>query len=172
MRLFMSTLLLTFFMFKTSQGQCNFKLDSQKILANSNLNALVKTIEKTNFNIKNNKQFIPSFIINEINCWLNKAFIYDSFRIANPGMRYNNTDLINPSLPNRKLMYLGISKNFMLLTYHYGAGIGAHFIMIVKFRDSRILDFWIGQAAKKKSKKTILTWLKKYKHDKQTELII
>ena len=172
MRLPLIIFFLTLFIAETSHGQCDYKLDSQKIVTHRNLDALLNLVETTKLVTKNNKNFIPFFIIQQINCWLTKTEIVDSFTIANPKEPYNNTDLIITGLPDRQLVYLGVSKNLLLLTYHYGAGAGTHNIMIVKFTGSKILDFWVGQAAKLKSKKAVLTWLRKYKHENEVELII
>ena len=172
MRLPLIIFFFTLFITETSHGQCDYRLDTQKIITHANLDVLFNSVVTTKLVTKNNKRFIPFFIIQQINCWLTKTEMTDSFTIANPKEPYNNTDLITTGLPNRQLIYLGVSKNLLLLTYHYGAGAGTHNIMIVKFTGSKILDFWVGQAAKLKSKKAVLAWLRKYKHEKEVELLI
>jgi hypothetical protein len=149
------------------KGQCLFNIDTQKIRSSGSVDALLNALKRTNLKQKNDKKAIPSFVTNEINCFLRSIDFPDSFRIANPGEPYNWSDLVDGGLPNRQLLYLGIGKNLLLMTYHHGGSIGASHIVIVKFADSKIRDIWFAEAAKLKTKKSIIAWLEKYKNDVQ-----
>jgi hypothetical protein len=173
MRPFIIILLIILSCNLTSDGQSDFKVDTTKIITNSNLNPLLKLLNRTKLTKRNSVSSIPRFIISEINCWFLKGGNIDSFTIANPGEPYNKYDMITESLPDRQLIYLGVSKNLILLTYHLGADIaGSHHIMIIKFNSLKIEDFWVGQAAKSKTKKAAIAWLDKHKREHQTSLEI
>jgi len=165
-------LFLLSFLNEKTNGQCNYKIDTERISNNSNLDALLNSLRSTKLKTKNKKSAIPFFVTNLINCYLKTDPFGDTFTIADPKEPYNKYDEILPDRPNRKLVYLGLGQNLLLMTYHHGGmGAGTSHIVIVKFSGSKIIDFWSGEAAKLETKKSVIEWLEKYKKDKQKELV-
>lgn len=140
-------------------------IDTSAILNNSNLLSLIADLEKSDLDEKKTVAEIPSFI---------KTFLdslTDNFSIANPGevwkvgctspMEIDNSTQkksIDPKtgdtiitvsiktkdVPTRQLVYFGLGKDIALMTYYTG-GIGkSEHIIIIKFDDNKIVDFWCG----------------------------
>jgi hypothetical protein len=163
-----------------------FVIDTSAILNNNNLKSLISDLEKTDLDEKKTVAEIPSFI---------KSFLdslTDNFSIANPDEDWqvgcviigkqiqkkvydkNTGDTLieitfdnSEPLPSRQLIYLGIGKNIALMTYYTG-GIGkSEHIIIIKFDDEKIVDFWCGNILTDLTNKAeILKYLKDNK-DKQ-----
>jgi hypothetical protein len=136
-----------------------FKLDTMALLTNKNLAYL--TIEVENADLKESKNIsdIPVFIREALNNWA-----HDSFSIANPGEKWQVSDVVEyPYLPWRQLVYLGVGSNVMLMTYYHG-GIGvSKKILIFKYENGKIIDFWSGYTGKDfTTKQKIIKTLKNY----------
>lgn len=116
-----------------------FKVDTVSILTNKNLDRLISKVETTELRIYPKYESTPSFV---------KMFL-DSlagteFRIADPGEDWQATDVVEGNLPDRQLVYLGVGQEVMLLAYNKG-GIGmSERILIIRFENSCIKDFWCG----------------------------
>src|SRR5262249_2002456 len=87
---------------------------------------------------------IPHFIKKQLRCM---AY---GFSIANPGKRYQATDVVVPriippiQLPERQLVFLAKSRDMLVMTYYKGGyGTSAH-IILIKFQHKKILDLWAG----------------------------
>lgn len=79
--------------------------------------------------------------------------------------------MIVKGLPERQIIYLGTNGNYFLMTYRYG-GIGVtHHIMIAKFQEGEIVDFWIGYGSELKTKNQILSYIKENENKLQSNLI-
>ena len=140
-----------------------FIIDSSAILNNNNLRSLIEDLEKTDLAEKKTIAEIPSFI---------KSFldsITDNFSIANPyedwqvgcvriseqiekkvydkktgdtliEITFDNSQ----QLPSRQLIYLGLGKDIALMTYYTGGWAKSEHIIIIKFDNNNIVDFWCG----------------------------
>ncbi|MEO6903988.1 MAG: hypothetical protein ABI315_12700 [Bacteroidia bacterium] len=64
-------------------------------------------------------------------------------------------------MPKRQLIYFGLGQDLALMTYYTG-GIGkSEHILIFKFKDNKILDFWCGNISTDVTNKLeILNYLK------------
>lgn len=60
---------------------------------------------------------IPEFILKTLKCWTD-----GQWRIAKPGGNYNEGCIIEDSLPNRQLLYIGLNEHHTLLAYNNGGG--------------------------------------------------
>jgi hypothetical protein len=135
----LSATLLLFVINSFGQKNCEFKIDTAKILANKNLDGFINKLQSDTFKIANNKKDIPSFIKKQLNCYTGK------FSIANPDGFYQEFDLIiNKSLPRRKITFLAKSKDMLVLAYlHGGSGVTRH-ILFIQFKEKKIIDLWCG----------------------------
>ena len=135
----------------------HYVIDTAMILNNKNLDTLLVKLDNSELVDKNRTKDIPDFI----NAFLTSA-TPDKFSIANPGEKWQSTDVVMEKLPNRQLIYLGIGSDLVLLTY-YSGGIGeSEHILIFRYKDKDIIDFWCGNVLDDvKDKKGIVTLLKK-----------
>jgi hypothetical protein len=136
-----TSLYLTFAFIVNGQSQCVYKIDTAGILANRNLDTFLSELETDSFTVTNNKKDIPRLIKKQLRC------MPDGFSIANPGKRYQATDVVVwrvKPLPRRQLIFLAKSKDMLIMTYFIG-GIGkSGHILLIKFQDKKILDLWTG----------------------------
>ena len=131
-------------------------IDTNKILSNQNLRSLIYDLENTKLIEKKTIKYIPNFIKTFLD-----SLTSDNFSIANPGENWQSSDLVIEELPNRELIYLGIGGNITLLAYYSGGlGVSEH-ILIFKYKNKHIIDFWSGNFLKEvKTKNEILNYLK------------
>jgi hypothetical protein len=120
------------------QKNCIYKIDTTKILSNENLNSFLSVIQTYNFKISYNKKDIPSFIKKQLDCFTNK------FSIANPDEEYQATDIDDEKLPDRKLLFLAVSKDILVMTYLKGGMGESTHILFIQFQDQKIIDLWTG----------------------------
>lgn len=160
-----------------------FVIDTNAILNNNNLQSFIDDLEKTDLTEKKTVAEIPSFI---------KSFLdtlTKSFSIADPGDEWQVGCVVmgkeiqkkvydkktgdtliqitfdnSQPLPSRQLVYFGLGKDIALMTYYTG-GIGkSEHILIIKFDNINIGDFWCGNILTDvKSKAEILRYLKENK---------
>jgi hypothetical protein len=133
----------------------HYQIDTTTILTNKNLPPLIDILKKADLAEKKTVSEIPVFI---------KSFLdnlTDTFSIANPGEDWQVGCIIDEPLPSRQLIYLGVGSDIALMTYYTG-GIGkSEHILILKFSDNKILDFWCGNIATDLTNKTeIINYLK------------
>ena len=142
------------------QANCDFKIDSSKILHNQNVQIFIDSLSGKNLVTKNNFSTIPEAVKKAINCW-NKEF-----SIANPGQPYQATDAMHKGqrLPWRQLIYLGIGEHYLIMTYKHGGFVTLYQILLFKFNQDKVIDFWGGRGGNFKNKKEILTYLKSIKN--------
>ena len=120
------------------QKNCEFKIDTAKILANQNLDNLLSQFQNDTFKITNNKKDIPRFIKKQLNC------LTHGFSIANPGQPYQATDVVFKKLPWRQLVFLDRNNDMLVMTYLKGGiGLSRH-VLFIKFKDKKIIDLWRG----------------------------
>ena len=147
--------------FDTADPNNSFLIDTVAILTNRNLDSLITRLEDSKLKTYKTVKEIPSFIINILS-----GLTSDGFSIANQSENWQATDAImDDSLPNRQLSYFGLGDDIALLTYYTG-GIGKSLhIIIIKFQDKKILDFWCGNVLiNLKDKKEIVKYLKENKN--------
>jgi hypothetical protein len=148
-------ILLSTFTF-AQRKECDFSIDSVKIQRNENLQAFIDALQVTEFKTANKKKLIPKFIKRTLNCWTN------DFDIANPGRRYQVTDVhiwTIKGLPRRQLTYLGLSDQNIVMTYKKGGFAKGNNILLFKFVNKKITDFWAGGNADVDSKEEVLYFL-------------
>lgn len=126
-----------------------YVIDTNAVLNNNNLISLIESIEKTDLEEKRTVAEIPVFIMSFLNT------LTDSFSIADPGkdwqaccvsiaMADKEAVLIGDVKPKRQLIYFGMSSEVALMAYYSGGiGVTGH-ILIFRFKDNDILDFWCG----------------------------
>ena len=145
----------------------HYKVDTLVIRNNINKNRLVADAEKQVLKRKNTIDEVPSFIWRFLD-----SISYDrKFEIVNPGEEWKEgiTDyghlifkkVYDPSLndsvpflsgdgavlPNKQLVYFGMSDNIALMSFFHG-GLGPHTnIIIFKHKNNRVTDFWYGGAS-------------------------
>jgi len=120
------------------QRNCDFKIDTAKVLINQNLDKLLSELQSDTFNTTNNKKDIPRFIKKQLNC------LAHGFSIANPGQPYQATDVIFKKLPRRQLVFLARSDNMLVMTYLKGGISLSRHVLFIKFKDKIITDLWSG----------------------------
>jgi hypothetical protein len=126
------------------------------ILENKNLNAFISDLKKSPMVLGKRVKRIPEIVKNFL-----ISFSRDKFSIADPGKDWNCCDgSWDDNLPNRELISVGTDGRLFLITYLTG-GIGevAH-IILIRYNNDRIIDFWTGIGNKKLSTKAqILKYL-------------
>jgi hypothetical protein len=133
----------------------HYQIDTTTILTNNNLQPLIDNLEKSDLTEKKTVSETPIFI---------KSFLdnlTDSFSIANPGENWQVGCIIDEPLPARQLIYFGLGSEMALMTYYTG-GIGkSEHILIFKFNENKIIDFWCGNILTDVTDKTeIINYLK------------
>ena len=149
-------IVLFFLIFNSSfaqKKQCDFSMDSRT----ENLSQLIDSLQGTYLKTLNKKRFIPKFIKRTLNCWTQK------FDIANPGKRYQSGDVYMWHAPIRQLTYLGLSDKYVIISYRKGGKGSIDHILIFRFDNKKIKDFWAGCCARIRSQEELLYFLKNYK---------
>lgn len=145
----------------SAQKNCDYKIDTAKILGNQNLDNLLLEFQNDSFKITNNKKDIPHFIKKELDCLVN------GFSIANPGQKYQATDVVLKKLPWRQLVFLAYNDRMLVMTYLKG-GIGeSRHLLMIKFKSKKIIDLWTGFCLNgMKTKKSIINDIKQNRNKK------
>lgn len=169
----------------------HYQIDTTKILSNQNLQLLIGDLEKTELIEKNRVSEIPYFI---------KAFLdtltVGNFTIANPDENWQvgcvsmgkliekkvydkktgdtliefTFDDSHP-LPSRQLIYFGLGRDIALLTYYTGGFGKSEHILIIKFQDNEIINFWCDNVLEDvKNKIEVLKYLKENKNEKNNNI--
>jgi hypothetical protein len=143
-----------------------YKVDSLVIRKDLNKMRLIAEVEKQVLEQKKTIQQVPSFIWR----FLDSISSDRKFEIVNPGEDWKEgiTDyghvifkkVYNPDtqdsvpmlsgdgaiLPNKLLVYFGMSNTIVLMSYMHG-GLGPHpNIMIMKHQNNKVTDFWYGSS--------------------------
>ncbi len=167
----------------------DYKVDSIVIRNDFNKKRLIAEIEKQEFIQKNTIQEVPSFLWEFLD-----SISYDrKFDIVNPGEEYKTgitnyghviiKKVYDPNLmdsvfylagdgailPNKQLVYFGLGKNIALMSYVHGGTGPFPNILIFKFQNKRVTDFWYGgswEGDNMTNKKNILKYLKSKRENK------
>jgi len=155
---FLAILTVTLSLNTFGQKDCDYQIDTSKILLNQNLDSFLNKIQRENFSVSRNKNCIPSFIKKQLDCWTH------DFSIANCKEPYNATDLYNKKLPNRQLLFLALNNDLFVMTYLRG-GIGEQtHIVFIMFQDSTIIDLWTGVCLQELTTKSqVLNYIKNHR---------
>jgi hypothetical protein len=126
-----------------SQKQCDYTADSLKVILNENLQEFIDSLSKEVIITKNQTESIPEIVKKTIACWTNE------FSMANANEPFQKTDALQSGkkLPWRQLSYLGVSKHYVILAYKCGGITLEDHILLFRFGNNNILDFW-GDLAK------------------------
>lgn len=137
------------------QNDCTFKIDTQRIFLNQNLDTFIHELELDTFHIIPDKRLIPPNVLNQLQC------LAEGFGLANPKENFRCCCTSSPSLPQRQLIQLFISKELLVITYRHGEGIVCNSrILIIKFNNSGILDLWTNfYGGSKLTKQQIINYL-------------
>lgn len=140
----------------------NYHLDTASVLNNERLPSLLEELKKDNIITHINKKEIPAFIISFL-----EGLKKDSFSIANPGEEWQAGDVIMEPLPARQLVYFGIGEHTALLTHYTGGIATAYHVLLFKFSNNEVTDFWCGGLPYDiKEKEAIINYLDKNKENK------
>ncbi|MBO9198634.1 MULTISPECIES: hypothetical protein [Niastella] len=143
------------------EKSCPFVITADIFIDSITSCQLLDTIKALPFKTYNRKGKMPRFIKKSLKC------TEGDFRIANPGHPYNVSDAIGPFgflLPFRQLMYLGLTKQYLLMAYKKG-GIGTSTsTLLVKFEHKKILNMWcwLGISEEVKTAEEIILCLEWY----------
>jgi hypothetical protein len=164
MRTIFSLLLVFTSTFISAQKKCNYKIDSAAILKNTNLQGFIDSLQVLEISTKNDKKHIPKGVQKALNCWAGK------FSIANPVEPFQATDvvLVGKKLPWRRIIYLGTSNNYLIMSYQHGGPALFFRILLVKFENDKIIDIWTGYGAELRTKSEILRYLNSQKNKDQS----
>lgn len=141
-----------------------YTVDTSFIRNNLNKVQLIADLEKQKLEQKKTVQEVPDFIWR----FLDSISSDKKFDIVSPGEEYKEgitnyghvvfKTIYDPVkkdsvqfvcgdgavLPNKQLVYFGVSSNIALMSYEHG-GTGPHSnILIFKFKSNKITDFWYG----------------------------
>lgn len=143
-----------------------YLIDTNAILRNNHLYQFIEDLEKTELDEKNKLEEIsPMFIT-----FLEEQT--EEFLIANPGedwepgctvttARNEQGEIISGKKPKRQLVYFGLGPQIAMMVYYKG-GLGkSECILLFRFDDTKIIDFWCGHSQwDLTTKKDILKHLK------------
>ena len=138
-----------------SQKPCAYPINTSR----RDPSELIDSLEKQQVKTSNKKKHIPKFIRKNLDCWTGK------FRVANPGKPYQATDFVDGGFrhtPIRQLTYLGLNRHYLILTYKKGGRGANDFILLFKFENKKILEFWIGSGVRLSSYEEVIYILKNY----------
>jgi hypothetical protein len=121
------------------QKDCGYRIDTARILKDRNLDSLLVGLRMEDFQIFNNKKKIPAAIMQQLVC-----LSRDGFTLANPNEDYQSGCIISKKLPARQLIAFGRSENFFIIDYLRGGGGTYTTLIILKLKDERIIDLWMG----------------------------
>ncbi|MBI1838028.1 MAG: hypothetical protein HYR91_12260 [Flavobacteriia bacterium] len=153
--------------FSVSMSNNNYDIDTNIILENKNLTFLITELEHQNFINKNRIDEIPHVF---------KTFLDDiegDFLIANPNENFEsgccrfisfdkNGDTIK--IPNKQLSYFGLGEGYAIMTYFQGGSVGSKKVLIFKYQENKILDFWCDNILYNlKTTEELIRYLKKIK---------
>ena len=116
-----------------------FNVDTIAVAKNKNLPKLLIGLQKDSLISYDSADRIPPIAL----CLIKKITNSNSFDIANKGEEFTRTDVDDRNIPSRQLTYLGIGKEYVLMTYYVGGFGMADEILIFKI-NNKVEDFWTG----------------------------
>lgn len=147
------------------QQHAQYKIDTTAILTNSRLPQLLVQVRRAPLVKHQSAQALP-LVITSFFASFNKG---RPLPIADVGGKFEATDfLVDTTLPRRQLLYLGISKNIVLLAYNLGGMSCTERILIFRLQGSSIQDFWTGgvkERQRQTTKEGILHYLQVHQQE-------
>jgi len=118
----------------------SLEVNQMVILENKNLNAFIADLKKSQIILGRRVKGIPPMVKDFLS-----SFSKDKFSIADPGKNWNCCDgSWDETLPNRQLINVGADGKLFIIAYQTGGiGVTTH-IILVRYNDDKILDFWVG----------------------------
>ncbi|MDO7876067.1 hypothetical protein Q5H93_15085 [Hymenobacter sp. ASUV-10] len=139
----------------------SYSIDTAAILKNIRLDALLADVQSANLLPQKAVSNLPSVVNN----FLHEKV--EDFAIVNPEEDFQSTDIMTGNLPRRRLMYLGVADDIVLLAYELGGFGLSERVLIFKLNEHQITDFWTGSVkGKLQTKDEIVTYLRKNKNSK------
>jgi hypothetical protein len=149
---FLAFILIAFSNLIFAQNNCAVNLDTSRM--NTVLPNFISQLKAQNLKDVARFSDVPSFIKETLNC-------IGNFKIAERGdLSYQSDCLRYPSSPYRKVEYIGMNDEYLLMSYRLGGLIEQPHVLIVHFKDKKVMDIWSGQGFGK-SKEKILMQLEK-----------
>lgn len=139
----------------------HYKIDSNVVETDRNKAVLVADLKDENLIRKTTIEEIPGFML----AFLDSISINKKFDIVNPWEKWNTNDIMDLVIPNankenenltgsidtskgllpdKKLTYFAIGDSIALLSYHSGGIRARQHIIIIKFQNKKIVDFWFA----------------------------
>jgi hypothetical protein len=139
-----------------AQGNGKLTIDSVSMYFDRNLDVFLSELHRGKFLVCNKKSAIPLFIKDKLEA------ATGGFSIANPSEEFACCCTSSAKLPRRKLIYLAKSHDILIMSYLTG-GIGeSTHILLIKFKDDEITDFWNAVSdVPLKSKSEIVRYIRK-----------
>ncbi len=135
-----------------AQKECAIALDTNRM--NAVLSDFITELERDKVVELRRFADAPTFIKDALTC-------VGNFKVAERGdINYQSDCLRYPSAPYRKVEYIGMSDTYLIMSYRLGGLVEQPHVLIVKFKDKKILDIWSGQGFGT-TKDKILSQLKK-----------
>lgn len=143
MKIFNKLLILLFLtapFYSAAQRNCDFKIDTTKVLLNKNVAKFITKLKENTFTTYYNVKEIPANVKSTLDC------LSDSFSIVNPDQEYACCCTSSKELPERQLISLFKSKDVLALFYVTGGAATTAHIVLIHFSNYQILDFWAGHS--------------------------
>lgn len=146
------------------QAGREYVLDTMAIVANERLDTLLNLAEHRSLVSFTSAQALPPVVAGFFQA---RGSADRPFVMADVGAPFAKTDaILDPTLPRRQLVYLGVSPDFVLLSY-YSGGIGlSQSVVIFQLQGQRIKDLWHGyMGGDPKTKAELLLQVRKSHED-------
>ncbi len=143
MKIFKKLLILLFLtipFYSAAQRNCDFKIDTTKVLLNKDVAKFITKLKANTFTTYYNVKEIPANVKSILDC------LTDSFSIVNPDQEYACCCESSKELPERQLISLFKSEDVLALFYVTGGAATTAHILLIHFSDSQILDLWAGHS--------------------------
>ncbi len=120
-----------------AQKECAIALDTNRM--NVVLPDFITELERDKVAELRRFSDAPTFIRDALTC-------VGNFKVAERGdINYQSDCLRYPSAPYRKVEYIGMSDTYLIMSYRLGGLVEQPHVLIVKFKDKKVLDIWSGQ---------------------------
>ncbi len=120
----------------SSQNKCNAHLDTSQIKNETNKEKFISILDCSLFDTLVDKKNIPHKILKQLKC-LNEYFVLagknDKFRLGCTGSH---------RLPNRKIEFLAISNNSIIMIYVSGGYGTSYHLLMLEYIDKSIVDLY------------------------------
>ncbi|WP_046367575.1 hypothetical protein [Flavihumibacter petaseus] len=150
------SLFLAFSYSSFGQNSCGIAVDTNRIFLDKGLDGFLSILQSQAFETFKDKQQIPPFIRQQLNCLTN-----DKFSIANYNEDYRCCCTSSQELPRRKLLFFLASKDIFLIAYLTGGAGVSTTILMFRLQNEKVIDLWTGYGFQKfKSKDDVIKHIK------------